>query len=76
MKCLRLKLTNKQLYDIRKFVSDNGFPEGCSVNGKHFGLISQPFINDFRERLDIVFLTEKEFNILDKIIKKMVGKKC
>ena len=63
-----LKLTNKQLYDIRKFVEESGYPANC---GKNFWLIS-PVITEFEEKLDVVVLKEKEGYKLNKVISEML----
>ena len=70
MKRMILKLTNKQLYDIRKFVEESGYPAHC---GKHFWLIS-PVITEFQEKLDVVVLTEKEGYKVKKVISEMLKK--
>jgi len=67
MKTLRLKLTKKQIYDIREFVSET-YPEGC---GKKFWLLAEPFITEFNEKLKIALLTEKEGYEINKVFKKL-----
>jgi len=68
MKRIILKLTNKQLYNIRKFIEESGYPAGC---GKHFWLVS-PVITEFEDKLDVVVLTEKEGYRLQKVIRELM----
>ena len=68
MKQIVLKLTQKQLCDIRKFVEDNGYVFGC---GKNFWLVSEPVIGEFREHFNIILLTYKEGITINNAIKKL-----
>ena len=66
-KKLTIKLTKKQIYQIREFVDKNGYQEGC---GKQFCLLTQPIIKDFDEHLDVLLFSDanglKIYNFITK----------
>jgi len=71
MKKLVLQLTKTQVYKIREFVSKNGYPEGCVLEGKYYYLLAQPVVKDFNTRLDVILFTEKQGDKINKLFKKI-----
>lgn len=68
MKIEELKLTKRQLFKIREAVERHGYGE---FSGKKFALLTQPVINVFKERLDIVLLTPEQYCKTVKFIKQI-----
>lgn len=68
MKIAELGLTKKQLYKIRAAVDEQGYE---NWTGKKYALITQPIINMFRERLDIILLTPTQFRKTVKFFKQI-----
>ena len=68
MKKIEIELTKRQIYKIREFIHNNGYLER---SGKHFYLLTEPVIADFREKLKIILLTEKQGIELQKVFEKM-----
>jgi len=65
---LTISLTKRQIYQIREYVTKNGYEENC---GKEFWLIMQPVVREFRERLEVLLLTKTQGRKLEKVFKQI-----